>query len=368
MASKEPQVYNFSQQMFPNITFVGFEKRGFASRGCRIHTEESGERFVLLGPPDPYKAQRVGLTLPHSPTIHRIEPKRGSDEVYTMMDATDYHAEPLLNRLRQAGLHTIQTETSVSGDGVMGDRDLQKIYTGVVGALADLHAIDPNTVYGGVFNEELTDDVRVGLYQEALDNIITDPQRLDGIAGFFFGSEQKSRLSYGRYEDLRSAMRSLSIVQSSNSRHLRAVHGDAWSANIFVSEQEPGKFNIELIDPAILFSDPALDVVFSLFDVAAIYAHSGNPNNTKYLQMADDLVDQYIEKTGDIDLRKRMPLFYGYKSFVSAVFDIQDNEERRMATFHAGLGAVLDSIESGSDFYFSKFAEYEKKGLLTDKT
>jgi len=353
--SKEPAAYQFAVRSIPEITFVGYEKSGYASRGCRAHTED-GEYFVLQGPPDIYKAQRVGLHLPHSPVIHGVY---GESPTHTIMDAVPITSRPLLDVLKTVGLHTIQTESTKDGAQTVSDDHLHALYSHIISSLAELHISPCGDVFSHVDKRDIQKKDVVRLREEAMNNIVTDSQRLDGIAAIALRDENSIPTRQG-YNALRRVMIRLGEQESQYTQRLSVVHGDAWAANIFVPKNDEIK-PVHFIDPAILFSDPALDVVFSLFDIAAIYGHSGSLEQEKYLKMADELVDVYIQKTRDGEIRKHMALFYGYKSFVSAVFDIQD-PERKQDVFHAGLGAVIQALQTGGDFHFSQFNEYKKAG------
>jgi hypothetical protein len=357
-------LFDYYEKLPHDIVSIGPEQKGFSSSGRRVCTKNQ-ELFVLQGPNDPYKLQRANLDLPHFPRVYSICPIE-ENSMRIIMDALPVEATPLLSVLRRVGLHTIQTEENGEIVKPIAFEDLSLIYSMVIDSLVDVHNTDKQKVFTQLYGQEMTLPIKKKIYQESQKNIIVDSQRLDGIARVFFSSGGASTITQKDYLTLRSKMVLQSNLQTDSSR-LAIVHGDAWAANIFLEEKPKEQKKIHFIDPAILFSDPALDVTFSLFDVAAIYGHSGEPSKQKYLQLADSLVSMYIDKTKDYSIRKNMALFYGYKSFVSSIFDVSNNLERQKDILNAGIGALISTVENGEEFYFQQFDKYKELGEKNSK-
>ncbi|MFA6005379.1 MAG: hypothetical protein WC775_02735 [Patescibacteria group bacterium] len=283
--------------------------------------------------------------------LHPLEAGHRVERIYMVLDALPAESIKLTRLLSHYGLDTVQSERTPVVDAVHMAfllNNMSTIYSNVIDVLATIHegALPPE-------NE------RARLYAAGLQNIITDPIRLDGIASIYFGFGQESALNHDAFMMLRKRMVLLAQAKGGEAQRLRTVHGDSWGPNIFVDNHLQTHF----IDPAIALSDAGLDVVFATADIAHIAIKEGVPEAPQiFLGFADELVDHYARKTGDVSIRKNMALFYGFKGFVRAVFDAK-TEESRMQAFCGALGAVTLALRDPNfEFRFSDLGKYAAVG------
>lgn len=274
--------------------------------------------------------------------------------VFQVLAAMPESAVQLLQLLRSFGLETIQSGRTGAAEMKLSQEQLTSIYEQIMTILADVH---------GAHVAGFTQDERTAEYQTALNSIVTDPSRFDGVASCL---DNSSTLSAEHVQVLRDRM--LELASKIGTRHaarLSHVHADAWASNFFL---DPEDNRILCIDPGTVpYSDPALDLMFALADLLFLQVNGNVRNQTSeniyqgnFTELAQQLLQQYQERTGDTVIPQILPLFYGFKAFVSAVFDAGSNEEQRMRLYYSALGTVdraLAQVETETPFEFAFSAE-----------
>jgi hypothetical protein len=266
--------------------------------------------------------------------------------VFSVQDAMPRESVQFLSILRKKGLKTIQDgRVTCEEDSALSGEEIYRLYFGIVNKLVMINSRDGDVV----------DPVES--YRDSLQYLVTDPTRFDGVAQKL--PEVRDLLGTKITEvdvvRLRSGMLELvgRYSQKYGGSRLRRVHGDAWASNYFVD----GEKNTHIIDPGKTeASDSALDLVFTLSDLAFIAVNKRGGigegiNRSKYVAMADNLVEEYMHAAGDSDIRKTMALIFGYKAFVAGLFDAGPNDQQRQDLIDAALGAV-EMAKTNDDFQF----------------
>lgn len=264
-------------------------------------------------------------------------------------------ATQLLEILSQLGLETIQDGRSFSAlQEVTSVAVLENYYKKIIEWLITIHHSDQASV--GSFEK----------YRQALENIIKDASRFDGIRNTQLGQQ----LPQEQLDAIRLKMMQLASNLASKFFHrLTPVHGDAWASNFFV-DRESGE--IYGIDPGnVGESDPALDVAFALMDLvmvgAASNAHGSNESffAGEYVDLADRMLSCYKEKTADTEIEQILPLFVAFKLFVAATFDMAGKPAKQQALLDTILGMLTNSLsESGSVFSFAALEQYRESRVM----
>lgn len=264
-------------------------------------------------------------------------------------------ATQLLEILSQLGLETIQDGRSFSAlQEVTSVAVLENYYKKIIEWLITIHHSD----------QVPADSLEK--YRQALENIIKDASRFDGIRSTQLGQQ----LPQEQLDAIRLKMMQLASNLASKFFHrLTPVHGDAWASNFFVDRESSEIYGI---DPGnVGESDPALDVAFALMDLVMVgVASNANGNNkslfaSEYVDLADSMLSYYKEKAADTEVEQVLPLFVAFKLFVAATFDMAGEPAKQQALLDTILGMLTNSLtESGSVFSFAALEQYHESRAM----
>jgi hypothetical protein len=264
------------------------------------------------------------------------------------------HYIPLVDLMKQFGIRTIQTGETESHTWFTLE-NLEALYHTITDQMVAIHA-DRSRLPQDLFDQKEA-------YREGITHVITSRERFDTIHAIgqtippvveLISSHQAGHLREGMVHLVEK------YVKYAPER-IAPIHGDAWMANRLVGPQGDSW----LIDPAPMpFGDPAYDVVFGYADLVftQINRNDGEKFEGKFTDIAEELLQEYIQKSGDTQVRKFMALFYGYKAFVSAVFDAGENQQQRMHLFCSALGAVELAQQNNFEFSFRDLDHYAQVG------
>ena len=190
-------------------------------------------------------------------TAPQVSSEEVLEFVFQVLAAMPESAVQLLQLLRSFGLETIQSGRTGSAEMKLSQEQLTSIYEQIMGILADVH---------GAHMAGFTQDERTAEYQTALNSIVTDPSRFDGVASCL---DNSSTLSAEHVQVLRDRM--LELASKIGTRHagrLSHVHADAWASNFFL---DPEGNRILCIDPGTVpYSDPAALLWFQSICVCSL--------------------------------------------------------------------------------------------------
>ncbi|MEP7166673.1 MAG: phosphotransferase [Candidatus Woesebacteria bacterium] len=273
--------------------------------------------------------------------------------IQDLLDPAEY--TQMLSFLGQLGLSTIQSAENL-GQTEVTTQAIRSLYEEVTKKMILVHDAPLSPAIKGRARE---------LYQNGISHVIEDSTRLNGLAALMPQFSQGT-IDAERVDLLKQKMMELAVRYAQDARErLAPIHGDFWSANIFVSTLKTEN-RVEIIDPASVgFGDPGYDVVFANADLAFLDANRsrGVTLSGEYSQMADEFVERYAGDANDRHIRKYMALFYGYKAFVSALFDAGDNQEQRRKLFDSALGVVeLALADPEFEFSFKRLDAYALAG------
>lgn len=300
-----------------------------------------GKLFFKVGKPQlPLDFVRSDLqlssrNLPHTVTNYGVREVNGT--VYSVMEALPPSAIQLLSILRQYGLQTVQTSEQ---DILAVPIELPAVYQQLIANLLEIHQQEVN----------LSDSQREQALAKYHHHLINSPSRLQGIANIYF-QNSSGVISPEQFQLLCGKMLALARLtetdQGSRAR-IRQVHGDSWAANTFYL---PDQQTVRFIDPELALADPALDVCFALADLA----FSGDP---ELLKLSENLLDYYAKS--DSQIRNHLAFPFGYKAWVSAVFDAQ-TQEQQLTRFYSACGAIQQGLEQ-QPFSFLDLDKYAQIG------
>jgi len=261
------------------------------------------------------------------------------------------HATQLLELLSKLGLETIQSRSFSQLHQEVSSDLLEVYYQKIMVLLITIH--DRQSA--------VTSDVC--LYECALQNIIVDSARFDGIRNTELGRQ----LPQSQLDDIRRRMLQLSQKLAQKFAHrLTHVHGDAWASNFFVDVNQG---EVYVIDPGgVGESDPALDVAFALMDLVMIDVNNnarlgdGDYFSGEFIALADKMLAFYKEQAQDSDVEHILPLFVSFHLFVAATFDMLGKPTEQQVLLDAIQGILALSLEEEDGFSFSKLSGYWKTG------
>ncbi len=261
--------------------------------------------------------------------------------IQELLDPEEY--TQLLSLLGQLGLSTIQSLEHTKEQNIFNPEAMEMVYHRITDKMVFIH----QSPLGSALHTRSEE-----LYGHGIHHVIEDGTRLGGL-GALMPEFSQGQITEAHVTLLKNKMSLLAdqYMQHCKTR-LCAVHGDLWSANIFTDKQGD---RVEIIDPSSIgFGEAGVDVVFTFADIAFLDANKsgGEVLSSEFAELADTFVTRYAEQTGDQDIRRFMALFYGYKAFVSALFDAGDNQFQRQQLFHSALGAVEAALQD-PDFEFS---------------
>lgn len=269
-----------------------------------------------------------------------------------LIDPTRYI--PLVDLMKQFGIQTIQTGRTQIHPWFTKER-LTSLYHSITDQMVAIHANRAR-----VPKEKIQQEAQ---YRSGIMHVITSRERFDTINAI--GQTIPSvvaTISPSQSARLRENM--LRLVKQYTphaSQRIAPIHGDAWMANRLVGSDGDSW----LIDPAPMpFGDPAYDVVFGYADLVftQINRNAGKKFAGEFSELAEANLREYIHTSGDRQTRKFMALFYGYKAFVSAVFDAGDNQVQRCNLFYSALGATQLALQKDFEFSFLHLDEYARIG------
>lgn len=274
--------------------------------------------------------------------------------VFEIQQVLPEQATQLLEILGTLGLETIQDGRTAEGHITESHTaNIENIYKQVISILADIHQ---SPVDRGTLESDYA------AYQDGLEHVITDSSRLDGVAKDL----QEGSVLADQYHKIRERMVRLSRLLAQHFPHrLANIHADAWASNFFVGGEN--NQTVYCIDPGTApYGDPANDVVFALADLVFVDVNKNvaaqNINfGGEQTDLAVGLLEEYqnlsqMTESQKEELRTVMPLFYGFKAFVSAKFDAQKSEEQQALLTSSAIGALdiaISEIEDGRYFNFS---------------
>jgi len=273
--------------------------------------------------------------LPHTVKNYGVMEDNGT--VYSVMEALPPSAIQLLSILRQYGLQTVQTSEQ---DAPSMPIELATVYQQMIFNLFEIHQQEVN-----LSNSQL--EQALATYHH---HLINGPSRLQGIANIYFQNSSRV-ISSEQFQLLRKkilALARLTEMDQESRRRIRQVHGDSWAANTFYL---PDQQKVKFIDPELALADPALDVCFALSDLAF-------SDNRSLIDLAENLLNHYA--TQDSQIRDHLAFPFGYKAWVSAVFDAQ-TQEQQLTRFYSAVGAIQQGLEQ-KPFSFLKLNEYVQIG------
>jgi thiamine kinase-like enzyme len=269
------------------------------------------------------------------------------------------YATQLLEILSKLGLETIQDGRSFSlANQEVSPDVLEVYYQKIIELLITIH--DRQSVAAS----------DVSQYERALQNIILDPARFDGIRNTELGRQ----LPQSQLDDIRRKMMQLSQNLALKFAHrLTHVHGDAWASNFFVDVNQE---EVYVIDPGgVGESDPALDLGFALMDLVMIDANNnarlgcGDLFSGEFIALADKMLAFYKEQAHDNEVEFILPLFVAFKLFVAATFDMLGKPTEQQALLDVIQGMLAKSLEEEEfTFSFTELSGYWKTGELIRKT
>ena len=256
---------------------------------------------------------------------------------FSVLEALPDDAVQLLDILKPYGLQTVQTQ---GAEQTCSIDQLGLIYRQAMVNLGEIHQQPLN----------LSVEDQQAALKKYHRHLIESPTRLAGIANIYFNEiPGEKNITSPMFDDLCSLMRRLAekIEQNSGSnQRIRPVHGDSWAANTFWL---PKTGEVKFIDPELALADPALDVCFMLADLA----FSGN---AKLIELAETLLAEF--RLDDPDIDQGLALAFGYKGFVSAVFDCT-TKEQQLGRFESILMIINEALEN-KQFSFLKLGNYSK--------
>ncbi len=273
--------------------------------------------------------------------------------IQNLLDPKEY--KQMLTFLGQLGLSTIQSAELMNEMNTSKD-DIVELYKEVTEKMLTLHESPLGPAILARSRE---------LYKNGVLHVIEDSTRLNGL-GALMPQFSEGRIGSDKVDMLKERMSELAQRYSKDARtRLSAIHGDLWSANIFVSTDKL-QDRVEIIDPASVgFGEAGYDVVFAYADLAFLDANKSKGETLvgDFSQIADNFVTKYGLDRHDRHIRKYMALFYGYKAFVSSLFDANENQDQRYKLFTSALGAVeLALADPDFEFSFNRLDAYSVAG------